>query len=145
MAKKKYKSKSWYKAKLLDIAKKFAKERDENICQKTGDYVVGRNAHGSHVVPVSSGMSLMFDLNNIICLSSYQHIYWWHKDPLAANKWFKETFPKYYKYLEGHRNDGWSPSTPELAELYEKASKAKTWKQYKKLYESCRYGTSITR
>lgn len=88
----------------LDIlAKKAAKLRDGNICQKCGKYVEGANAHGSHVVPVSAGMKLRWDLQNIKTMCFHCHMNWWHKDPRKASEWFKEKFPERDAYLDANR------------------------------------------
>lgn len=139
-SKKKLKKRGWYTKKLDELAKRFAKERDKFICQKTGKHVTGCNAHGSHVVPVSAGMALRWDIENIICLGAYEHIYWWHKDPLAAIDWFKRRFLERYDYLTWRRMEKWSPMTVVLAEFYAEASKAETWQEYKAIYERHRYG-----
>ena len=131
----KKKTRGWYSKKLDDIAKKFAKERDEYKCQHTGIKVLGTNAHGSHVIPVSAGLALRWDLNNIKCLCYHSHINWWHKNPLEATEWFKEKFPDRWEYLVKYKNNKIDIPTVELIEFYEKANKCKNWKVYKKLYD----------
>lgn len=105
--KKKVKTKTIGKLKkeIEDLAKLRAKERDGYICQKCGKKVEGSNAHGSHVIPVSHGDALRFDLLNIKCLCYHCHINWWHKNPLEAAEWFKKTFPERSQYLEQHSED----------------------------------------
>lgn len=31
------------------------------------------------------------------------HINWWHKNPMEAAKWFEETFPDRWAYLQANR------------------------------------------
>lgn len=130
------KQRSWYSSAIEEIAKKFAKERDGYICQKTGEHVSGSNAHGSHVVPVSAGNSLRWDLNNIKCLSFHEHMNWWHKNPLEAAEWFAGKFPDRKEYLEARRWRTVKISTQDLSEFYERARTCATWQQYQEVYDS---------
>ena len=130
---------SWFIAKLDDIAKGFAKERDGYFCQYSGQNVEGSNAHGSHVIPVSAGQSLRWDLLNIKCLSYHNHLNWWHKNPIEAAEWFKSRFPERWRYLQTRRAIMQSGrdrkiTTPKLAEFYELAVKCKNWEEYDILY-----------
>ena len=134
-AKPKLKPRGWYSKRLDDIAKRFAKERDGYICQKTGEKISGSNAHGSHVIPVSAGINLRWDLNNIKCLSYHYHLNWWHKNPLESSAWFKATFPDRWEYLMQNREVRNKISTPALVEFYEAARLCKTWVEYKDVYE----------
>ena len=81
------------------LVKKLAKLRDKNICQKCFKYVEGSNAHGAHVIPVSAGNKLRWDEKNVLTLCMHDHLYWWHKNPLDAGRWFVENFRKRYDYL----------------------------------------------
>lgn len=126
---------SWYNKKLLELSKRFAKERDGYICQKTGKEVKGSNAHGSHVIPISAGQHLRYDIDNIKCLSYHAHINWWHKNPTESGEWFKAKFPERMEYLEKMRTCSKMISTISLHELYIKARSAKTWEEYKNLYD----------
>ena len=94
------KTRGWYTNKIINIAKKFAKERDNYTCQRSREKVKGCNAHASHVIPVSTGLALAWDLENIKCLSYHNHINWWHKNPLESAEWFKENFPQRWEYLQ---------------------------------------------
>jgi 5-methylcytosine-specific restriction endonuclease McrA len=89
--------------KLVDIAKTQAKIRDNYTCQKCGKKVEGSNAHGSHVIPVSAGNKLKWDIQNIKTLCYHCHINWWHKNPIESGEWFKAKFPKRWKYLEENK------------------------------------------
>lgn len=77
--------------------------RDKNICQKSGKYVEGCNAHCSHVIPKSQGNALRWDLLNLKLLSYHYHINWWHKSPVDAGEWFKGAFPARWDYLQAQR------------------------------------------
>jgi len=108
------------KKEIETLVKTKAKERDKYICQKCGKKVEGSNAHGSHVIPVSHGDALRFDLMNIKCLCYHCHLNWWHKNPLEAQEWFKEKFPDRFAYLMIHKNDVVKRKRDELMELLEK-------------------------
>jgi 5-methylcytosine-specific restriction endonuclease McrA len=129
-------SRSFYSKRLDDLAKRFAKERDGYICQHTGQQVEGSNAHGSHVVPVSAGNALRWDLENIKCLSYHSHLNWWHKNPLEAAEWFKTTFPGRWDYLQNRRGIEFKRTTAELTELYRAALKCAGWVEYQDIYNS---------
>lgn len=130
----KKKPRGWYSKKLDEIAKKFAKERDCYICQRTGQQVNGSNAHGSHVIPVSAGLALRWDLNNLKCLSYHSHINWWHKNPLESAEWFQAFFPDRWEYLEKRKNNLVKILDFQLIELYELAKRCKTWEEYQEIY-----------
>ena len=91
------------KIKAITLAKLRAKERDGYICQKCDKEVSGRNCHGSHVIPVSQDGRLACDILNIKAMCTHCHMFWWHKDPLAAQPWFKSKFPDRWKYLQKER------------------------------------------
>ena len=104
--------------KLDELIKTKAKIRDNYTCQKCGKKVEGSNAHGSHVIPVSGGHKLRWDIQNIKCLCYHCHINWWHKNPMEASEWFSRTFPDRWKYLEANRGIAKFKDF-ELQELYE--------------------------
>jgi 5-methylcytosine-specific restriction endonuclease McrA len=85
------------------LAKTLAKERDDYTCQKCGKQERGSGMHGSHVIPVSAGAKLRWDLMNIKALCYHCHLNWWHKNPLEAGQWFRDTFPERAEYLEANR------------------------------------------
>ena len=91
------------KIKAITLAKLRAKERDGYICQKCDKEVSGRNCHGSHVIPVSQDGRLACDVLNIKAMCTHCHMFWWHKDPLAAQPWFKSKFPDRWEYLQAQR------------------------------------------
>lgn len=128
------KSRGWYAKRLDDIAKRFAKERDGYICQMTGQQVEGSNAHGSHVIPVSAGNALRWDLDNIKCLSYHSHINKWHLDPTSSTQWFKDKFPDRWEYLKSMRGAEFHVTNAELAEFYQMALKCQNWREYQRLY-----------
>jgi len=51
------------------------------------------------VIPVSAGGAFRFDPLNMKVLCYHCHLNVWHKDPIGAQKWFSEKFPKRYEYL----------------------------------------------
>ena len=77
--------------------------RDNYTCQYCGKKVTDRNAHVSHVIPRSAGNKLRWDLKNLKLLCFHCHINWWHKNPVESGAWFKNKFPKRYKYLQDNR------------------------------------------
>lgn len=90
--------------KLCDtLVKQIVKIRDNFTCQKCGKKVSGSDCQGSHVIPVSAGNKLAFDEMNLKVLCYHCHFNWWHKDPTAADKWFKEKFPERDAYLQANR------------------------------------------
>tara|TARA_R100000479_G_scaffold104925_1_gene52424 strand:- start:1028 stop:1507 length:480 start_codon:yes stop_codon:yes gene_type:complete len=131
----KSKTRGWYSKKLDTIAKTFAKERDKYKCQHSNVKVSGSNAHGSHVIPVSAGLILRWDLDNIKCLCHHSHINWWHKNPLESAEWFEKKFPDRWKYLIETKKKTIHISTVDLSEFYDLAKKCKDWKEYKDLYD----------
>lgn len=93
------------KKKLMLLVKKQVHVRDNDTCQWCGKSVTGSNCQVSHVIPVSQGNALAFDLLNMKILCYHCHLNKWHKRPLEATEWFKSKFPDRYKYLEQHKND----------------------------------------
>ena len=89
--------------KLDELIKTKAKIRDKYICQRCGKKVEGSNAHGSHVIPVSAGNKLRWDIQNIKTLCYHCHINWWHKNPVEAGEWFKIKFMNRWLYLQANR------------------------------------------
>jgi len=132
----KAKTRGWYSKELDKIAKRFAKERDGYTCQMSGEKVSGSNAHGSHVIPVSAGLNLRWDLHNIKCLSYHNHLNVWHKSPLEAAEWFRKKFPWRWQYLQERREVRTKISTPDLMEFYEIAKGCDGWKEYQTAYEN---------
>jgi len=108
------------KDKLSKLTKELVRERDGYTCQKCNKFLVGRNCHVSHVKSVGAYPDMEFDLLNMKVLCFRHHILWWHKEPLEAGEWFKNKFPKRYKYLEKEKNNIKSRSVKDLEELYEK-------------------------
>jgi len=98
--KKKTPSKTLLKKKLEKLVKDYVKKRDDYTCQRCGLVVEGANCHASHVIPVSRSGYLQFDPLNMKVLCYHDHINWWHKHPVEAGKWFTDTFPERWKYLE---------------------------------------------
>ena len=90
--------------KLKKLVYSYVFERDQSICQKCGKYVTGSNRHPSHIIPQSKGNALKFDPMNILTLCFYDHMIFWHKNPVEAGEWFKKKFPDRLKYLLKHKN-----------------------------------------
>ena len=91
--------------KLDKLAGDKIRSRDNFTCQYCNKSVSGSDCHVSHVIPRSKGYALRWDLRNLKVLCMRDHLHWWHKNPLEANKWFEAKFPDRAKYLWEHRND----------------------------------------
>lgn len=89
--------------KLDKLSKDVVRLRDGNTCQHCGKWVEGSGRHCSHVIPVSAGHKLRWDPLNMKILCYHCHINWWHKNPMEAAKWFEETFPERWEYLQANR------------------------------------------
>lgn len=76
--------------------------RDDYTCQKCGKKD-GRDYQASHVIPVSAGNKLRWDVKNMKVLCYHCHLNWWHKNPLEAAEWFMDTFPDRWEYLQANR------------------------------------------
>lgn len=48
----------------------------------------------SHIYPKGRYRKLEFDSQNIIALCYSCHIHFWHKNPIEAHDWLKQTLPK---------------------------------------------------
>lgn len=107
--------------KLIDdldkLSKKLVYIRDNYTCQRCGKND-GRDYQASHVIPVSAGMKLRWDLQNMKVLCHHCHLNWWHKNPLESAKWFEERFPERAAYLEEQKGL-YKFSLSELEELKE--------------------------
>ena len=115
---KKAASKTLLKKKLEKLVKDYVKKRDNYTCQHCGKVVEGVNCHASHVIPVSRSGYLQFDPLNMKVLDYHCHINWWHKHPVEAGKWFTDTFPERWEYLQSLHIKRMKPMNE--AELQEK-------------------------
>ena len=98
--KKKEKTKTWYRKKCVERAKKIAIERDGGLCQRCGKSKQdGWQIHGSHVFPEGKYHGMSANTENIKALCAQCHM-WWHENPIASSEWFREKFPKRYKKLK---------------------------------------------
>jgi len=89
--------------KLNSLYRQIIRLRDKHICQHCGKHVTGADEHVSHVVPVSAGNKLRWDLSNAKIMCFHCHINWWHKNPIESGDWFKAKFPERAKYLEANK------------------------------------------
>lgn len=78
------------KRKVFELAKRVARERDKT-CRAEG--VDGRTCWGylqaSHIYNEGTYRSMRYDLDNMIGMCTWHHIYWWHKNPIDAGIWIK--------------------------------------------------------
>jgi len=95
------------------VFKKYIRTRDGRClhCGRT------TNLQASHTIPVSKGNRLRYDERNVITLCHHCHLNWWHKNPLEGSKWFKETFPQDYEYLQFSKNERLKFTEEDLKEL----------------------------
>ncbi len=84
---------------------KIIRIRDDDTCQRCLKKVYGYNSHPSHVIPKSVAIHLRHDLLNLKLLCYHCHIFWWHKDPIEARRWFVEHFLGRHNYLCARRHD----------------------------------------
>ncbi len=82
------------------MARKVVYLRDHGQCQRCFKRVEGANAHTSHVLPKSTHGALKYVPLNLKLLCYHCHINFWHKNPVWAGEWFKETFPDRWKYVQ---------------------------------------------
>jgi 5-methylcytosine-specific restriction endonuclease McrA len=89
--------------KKLDLlSKKLVYLRDDYTCQRCGKRD-GSDYQASHVIPVSAGNKLRWDIQNMKVLCYHCHLNWWHKNPLEASEWFKQKFPERHAYLQKNK------------------------------------------
>lgn len=100
------------------LVKDFVKERDNYTCQRCGKFLQGSDCHASHVIPVSRSGYLQFDPLNMKVLCMHDHLHWWHKHPIEAGKWYTDTFPERWEYLEALHKQRLKPMN--VVELQEK-------------------------
>lgn len=74
------------------------RKRDKR-CQRCGNELTLQNSHTIS----RTNYFLRWDEQNCIALCYKCHIYFWHKSPLEAAKWFMETFPDRYAYLMSNK------------------------------------------
>jgi len=123
--KKQTKTKTWYRDKLDIVFSQYIRLRDQR-CQKCGKETV---LHCSHVIPKSQSYYLRWDELNAKALCAGCHLYWWHKDILAAKEWFDEKFPDRAKYLATKRNIASNFTLEDYQDMY------KHYKEKVKEYE----------
>lgn len=88
--------------KLDKLSKKLVYERDNWTCQHCGKYSK-TDYQASHVIPVSAGNKLRWDIKNMKVMCYHCHLNWWHKNPMEASAWFQEKFPDRWAYLQEQR------------------------------------------
>jgi 5-methylcytosine-specific restriction endonuclease McrA len=114
-------SRKGIRAKLDKLVKDFVKERDNYICQHCGKKLSKEDCHASHIIPISAGLWWAYESRNIITMCFHCHINWWHKNPVEAGEWYRNTFPEEWAYLQVLKSQIKSRpiKTYELVELYE--------------------------
>lgn len=124
MVRKKKTNRAKLMARLDVLSKQLVKQRDGNNCVHCGKWVEGSNRQASHVIPVSAGSGLKWDVQNMKVLCMHCHLQWWHKNPIEAGEWFKEKYPERWAYLQTvPRVRKWTePELEALIEEYESQS-----------------------
>lgn len=98
MAKRRVKTKlAKLKDKADNLVRQVVRLRDEHICQKSGKYVEGSNAHTAHVIAKSQSQNLRWDLLNVCLLSFHEHQVFHIRG--GMDDWFKEKWPHRWDYL----------------------------------------------
>lgn len=90
------------KEQLDKLSKQQVYIRDSYTCQKCGKNN-GTDYQASHVIPVSAGSKLRWDVKNMKVLCHHCHLNWWHKNPMEAAAWFQWKFPERWEYLQANR------------------------------------------
>lgn len=54
---------------------------------------------GAHIFPKGTYKRMRWMFLNLLILCEACHIFWWHKNPLDAKRWFDEKFPGRYEQL----------------------------------------------
>lgn len=116
-------TKTALKKKLEVLVKTYVKQRDSYTCQHCLKKVEGANCHASHVIPVSRSGYLQFEPLNMKALCYHCHLNWWHKHPIEAGRWFTDTFPERWEYLDNLHKQRLKPYNE--AELREKIAEYK--------------------
>lgn len=86
---------------------KFIKERDNYTCQISGKSFKNSKPQAlpvCHIISKENYPELMLNPNNVLCLSFYHHLnspLSTHLDGFAFSLWFKDKFPKRFRYLKG--------------------------------------------
>lgn len=86
-----------YKKKAIELAKKIV--RQKGYCEWCGKTPTKPGfLHGSHIMSVRYANTAA-DLDNILCLCYYCHMYRWHKNPFESTEWFNTKWPGRYDEL----------------------------------------------
>lgn len=86
----------------VEIAKKIAKHLGYYKCCNEGcinSADIGKQMHGSHILPEGNFHRMSVVLDNIMCQCAYHHMQW-HEHPLAQHEWFHKQFPGKYERLK---------------------------------------------
>lgn len=65
--------------------------RDGEKCLKCGNT---KTLCASHIYPKGTHRKMEFDPDNTKTLCYRCHMHWWHKSPIEAWEWIRETLPK---------------------------------------------------
>ena len=88
-------------AKLDKECREFVFERDKYACVRCGKK---QGIQWAHII-TRSDKTLRHDPLNSFALCAGCHIFFWHKHPLEAIAWLRETFPGRYEYLLAKRRE----------------------------------------
>lgn len=105
---------SWYRKHCDTVFSKIIRTRDGR-CMHCGGT---ENLQCSHTMSRKI-WALRWNEMNCITLCFFCHMKWWHINVLEAAKWFEETFPVNFLYLQEHKNDILKLTVPDYITLYE--------------------------
>lgn len=75
-------------------------KRDGYRCVRCGKVPTETVLQLSHIIPKGRAKRLRFETANCLCMCLACHLYWWHKDPIEAFRWFNEKYPGRYEQLQ---------------------------------------------
>jgi hypothetical protein len=128
------------KKSLLEIAKAYVRARDGKCMAAGAD---GRACWGylqaSHIFPEGIYHSMKFDPENMVGMCTQHHIYWWHKNPVEADRWLRsylgqEKYDWLYKLRAAYKEVKWfEKDIAGLIELSKANDFAEIYKPYRPL------------
>ncbi|QNR08245.1 HNH endonuclease [Macrococcoides canis] len=66
-------NKSFYRSQVWNDARTYVLQRDRHTCQSCGKFVMGKQAHVHHIVPIRENPELKLDVNNLILYCNKCH------------------------------------------------------------------------
>ena len=88
------------KKRCWNLCREIVLKRDGDACQHCGKHVEGSDRQVSHVIPRSANGRMSVEPLNCKVMCYHCHLNWWHKNPVEAGQWFRETFPARWAMIE---------------------------------------------